>query len=86
MPADTSKAKIEREIRRQRLIKWAQEMEAKKIKQHEARRSRLESRNNRQSERPRSCEIVEEEDQQTPKHLLKTSDENVSVKRVKTDE
>lgn len=59
-------------------------MEAKKIKQHEARKSRLESRENRRSERPKSCEIVEE-DEQTPKHLLETSDENVSVKRVKTD-
>jgi hypothetical protein len=86
MPANTSKAKMEREIRRQRLIKWTQEMEAKKIKQHEARKSRLESRENRRSERPKSCETVEEEeDEQTPKHLLETSDENVSVKRVKTD-
>ena len=84
MSVDSSKTKNDRELRRQRLIKWTEEMEAKKIQQHEDRKSRLESRENRRSERLRSCENVEK-DQRMPMQLVETSNVNVSVKRVKTD-
>lgn len=84
MSYECPKTKEKRERIRQRLVKWTRDSEAKQIQKQEERRNRAESREVIRSSRLRSPRnVIEEEEDATPKFLFETVSQ--TVKRRKRD-